>query len=70
MEEFKAKGYVRESLSPRDVPILLVPKKDGSWRICIDCRVNNNISMKYRHPIPRLDDLLDELNGLVFFFYD
>ena len=67
VEELMMKRYIHESMSLCDVQVLLVSKKDGTWRTCVDCHAINNIMVKYRHHIPKLDDMLDKLHGSCIF---
>ncbi|KAK4407587.1 Transposon Ty3-G Gag-Pol polyprotein [Sesamum angolense] len=67
LEELLDKGFIRPSISPWGAPVLFVKKKDGSMRLCIDYRQLNRITIKNKYPLPRIDDLLDQLKGATVF---
>ncbi|GJY24216.1 putative reverse transcriptase domain-containing protein [Tanacetum coccineum] len=67
LRELQDKCFIRPSLSPWGAPILFVKKKDGSFRMCIDYRELNKLTIKNRYPLPRIDDLFDQLQGSQFF---
>ncbi|GJW55811.1 putative reverse transcriptase domain-containing protein [Tanacetum coccineum] len=63
LKELSDKGFIRPSSSPWGAPVLFVKKKDGSFRMCIDYRELNKLTVKNRYPLPRIDDLFDQLQG-------
>ncbi|GJS97827.1 putative reverse transcriptase domain-containing protein [Tanacetum coccineum] len=63
LQELSDKGFMRPISSPWGAPVLFVKKKDGSFRMCIDYRELNKMTMKNRYPLPRIDDLFDQLQG-------
>src|SRR3954470_16380134 len=67
LEELLAKHFIQPSVSPWGAPVLLVKKKDGSMRLCIDYRQLNKVTIKNKYPLPRIDDLLDQLKGASVF---
>ncbi|GJY03694.1 putative reverse transcriptase domain-containing protein [Tanacetum coccineum] len=63
LQELSDRGFIRPSTSPWGAPVLFVKKKDGSFRMCIDYRELNKLTVKNRYPLPRIDDLFDQLQG-------
>jgi hypothetical protein len=67
IQELLNKGVIVPSSSPCGSPIVLVPKKEGTWRMCVDFRALNKITVKNRYPLPRINDLLDQLKDAKYF---
>ncbi|KAF5798896.1 putative nucleotidyltransferase, Ribonuclease H [Helianthus annuus] len=67
IEELLEKGFIRPSYSPWGAPVLFVKKKDGTFRMCIDYRELNKVTVKNRYPLPRIDDLFDQLQGSSYY---
>ncbi|GKD09353.1 hypothetical protein Tco_1189038, partial [Tanacetum coccineum] len=63
MQELSDEGFIRPISSPWGALVLFVKKKDGSFRMCIDYQELNKLTMKNRYPLPRIDDLFDQLQG-------
>lgn len=67
LEELLTKHFIRPSVSPWGAQVLLVKKKDGSMRLCIDYRQLNKVTIKNKYSLPKIDDLLDQLKGACVF---
>ena len=67
LQELLEKGFIHLSVSPWGVPALFVKKKDGTLRLCVDYRQLNKMTMKNKYPLPRIDDLFDQLKGASVF---
>ena len=67
LQELLERGFIRPSTSPFGAPILFVPKKDGGWRLCIDYRALNRITVRTQHPFPKIDEMFEQLHGSCVF---
>jgi hypothetical protein len=67
IEELLEKSFIRPSSSPWGAPVLFVSKKDGSRRMCVDYRSLNEVTIKNKYPLPRIEDLFDQMKGAKIF---
>jgi hypothetical protein len=67
VKELLEKGFIRPSSSPWGAPVIFVLKKDGTERLCVDYRALNEVTVKNKYPLPRIDDLFDQLRGACVF---
>ena len=67
LQDLIDKGFIRPSTSPWGVPVLFIKKKDGTLRLCVDYRQLNKATVKNKYPLPRIDDLFDQLQGTEYF---
>jgi hypothetical protein len=65
--ELQVKGFIRPSSSSWGAPVLFVEKKDGTQRICVDYRSLNEVTIKNKYPLPRIEDLFDQMKGASVF---
>jgi hypothetical protein len=67
LKDYLRMGHIRHSKSPWGAPVILVKKKDGTWRMCVNYRRLNKLTIKNSYPLPRADDLIDRLQGARYF---
>ena len=63
LQELVDRGFIRPSISPWGAPVLFVKKKDDTWRLCIDYKQLNKVTIRNRYPLPLIDELFDQLQG-------
>jgi hypothetical protein len=61
IKELLEKGYIRPSSPPWGAPVIFIPRKDGTQQLCVYCRALNEVTVKNKYPLPKIDDLFDQL---------
>jgi hypothetical protein len=67
IKELLEKGFIYPSLSPWGAPMIFIPKKDGTQRLCVDYHALNEVTIKNKYPLPRINDMFDQLHGACLF---